>query len=233
MSQQTFGRIAALEYLNPPGMAFSEIVEEFDIATQGLPAQLRRLTWDGEDIALIDRETIRIALGWLPPEHQGAAHYLVIALGSSGRRHNKAFDPDACERLLRRLVERVRDYLPFDTELHGPAHRPIGSDLIDMTFDLLTRCPTRRTDDAAPRAGHALRHRPTDHRDVPEPQNARHATYPRHYSARKASILPPPASFPMRLTIVTFGLVLFLHAPPIGAGLLTYTTLREAQPLFS
>ena len=53
MSRQNYGQIAALEFFDPPEMDFPDIVEEFDIASQRLAPQLRRLTWDGEDIALI------------------------------------------------------------------------------------------------------------------------------------------------------------------------------------
>ena len=68
MNKQNFGEIAALEYHLPPEMDFPDIVEEFDIASHALATQVRRLTWDGDDVAIIDRESVRIALGWLPPE---------------------------------------------------------------------------------------------------------------------------------------------------------------------
>ncbi len=234
MSRQIYGQIAALEYLEPPALGFPDIVEEFDIAAQTLPARLRRLTWDGEDIALIDRETLRIALGWLPPEQPGSAHYLVIALGPNGRKRELAMDPKAYERLLRRVIERVDDYLPFDTELYGPATRPISSALIDKIFDLLNRHPvgrsrTRPRPEMARRTNQTFFHKGREHPE-PDPQHERCAP---PQDVDEARLVPPPTSVPMRLTIITFGLTLFLHAPPIGAGLLTYTFLREAEPLFS
>ena len=86
MSRQEFGEIAALEYHAPPGMDFPDIVEEFDISSRALSSQVRRLTWDGEDIAIIDRERVRIALGWLPPSRRNRPHYLVIAMGPPARK---------------------------------------------------------------------------------------------------------------------------------------------------
>lgn len=216
MSRQNFGEIAALEYHEPPDMDFPDIVEEFDIASHALATQVRRLTWDGEDMAIIDRESVRIALGWLPAQKAQRPHYLVIAVGPPGRRARAALDPAAYQTLLRRAVERVRDYLPFDAQLNGPAGQPIGSALIDHTFDLLSATAPR-----TPGASRRRKRRAGDAEDW-----ATGAVDPDEVRS-----LPRPASVPMRLTIITFGLTLFLHAPPVGAALLTYTTLREAQPL--
>ncbi|HMB12489.1 MAG TPA: hypothetical protein VKN37_00655 [Roseovarius sp.] len=216
MNKQNFGNIAALEYHQPPGMDFPDIVEEFDIASHALATQVRRLTWDGEDVALIDRETVRIALGWLPPERAQRPHYLVIAVGPPGRKARATLDPAAYEVLLRRAVERVRDYLPYDAQLTGSAAQPIGSALMDRTFELLSA-----TAPQTPKADSRKKARPPRGEDWSEGA----------MDADEARGLPQPASLPMRLTIITFGLTLFIHAPPVGAALLTYATLREAQPL--
>lgn len=230
MSRQNYGQIAALEFLDPPDMDFPDIVEEFDIASQRLAPQLRRLTWDGQDIALIDRDSVRIALGWLPGETEDRPSYLVLAVGPRNTKRNVVLDAEAYEILTRRLVERVRGYLPFDAVLHGAANRPIGSVLLDMTFELLSGCATET----------AHRRRPTS--DMRQAKaNRREATgktpprtkRPIPEDAIDAELAVPGVSLPMRLTIVTFGLTLFLHVPPLGAALLTYTTLREAQPLLA
>lgn len=231
MSRDHFGQIAALEFFDPPGMAFPDIVEEFDIASQRLSPQLRRLTWDGDDIALIDRDSVRIALGWLPAEKAEQPSYLVLAVGPRNAKRAPRLDPEAYEILTRRLVERVRSYLPFDAVLHGAANRPVGSTLLDLTFELLAGCAgdaarTRRpAADAKPSAVRPKRERP----ETSFKSRADH-TSP---EAEDAQLTVPGASVPMRLTIITLGLTLFLHVPPLGAALLTYTTLREAQPLFA
>ena len=217
MSRQTYGEIAALEYHAPPGMDFPDIVEEFDIASHGLATQVRRLTWDGDDIALIDRECVRIALGWLPPEHDNRPHYLVIAIGPppQGKRR-AAFDPTAYSVLLERALDRVSAYLPFDAVLRGPSAQAVGTALLDRTFDLLTS--------TAPRLS------PSDIETARRKRaEARHGAWSEE--AIEPTALPAIPSQPLRLTVVTLGLTLFLHAPPIGAALLTYTALREAQPL--
>lgn len=231
MSRQNYGQIAALEFFEPPEMSFADIVDEFDIASQRLAPQLRRLTWDGDDIALIDRDAVRIALGWLPSEAADRPSYLVLAVGPRNTKHETRLDPEAYEMLTRRLVERVRSYLPFDAVLHGAANRPVGSALLDMSFELLAGCagdaartrrPAQSPEQSTVKRG----------QDNPEPatEPGSHRTPP---EAEEAQLVVPIASIPMRLTIVTFGLTLFLHVPPLGAALLTYTTLREAQPLLS
>lgn len=217
MSRQEFGEIAALEYHAPPEMDFPDIVEEFDISSRALATQVRRLTWDGEDIALIDRERVRIALGWLPPARADHPHYLIIAMGPpSARKGRPAFDADAYGVLLSRAIERVQGYLPYDGILRGPASQPVGSTLLDRSFDLLSATAPHLSEEDIARA-HARR------------AEGNAADWAR--GATDAPQLPAPASVPMRLTIITFGLTLFLHAPPIGMALLTYTALREAQPL--
>jgi len=220
MSRQIHGEIAALEYHGPPGMDFPDIVEEFDIASHGLATQVRRLTWDGEDIALIDRECVRIALGWLPPDRKDRPHYLVIAIGPPPRRKGRdtGFDQAAYSVLLERALERVCRYLPYDAILRGPASQAVGAGLLDRTFDLLgATAPRLRPEDIE-----------TGRRKRAE---AREGNW--QQDAIEPEALPEIPSQPMRLTVVTLGLTLFLHAPPVGAALLTYTALREAQPLLS
>jgi len=215
MSKKTTGAIAALEYHTPPRLDFPDIVEEFDLSSNALSTQVRGLTWDGDDIAIIDREAVRIVLGWLPPASARKPHYLVIAVGPPGRKPRSVLDPDAYDVLLRRAIDRVRGYLPYDARLYGTATQPITSALVDQTFDLLSS--------TAP--------------DVPAPETGKRDAAQRHDWAEGAVNggrrfeLGKTATVPLRLTIITFGLTLFLHVPPLGAALLTYSTLREAQPL--
>lgn len=215
MSSNTMGAIAALEYHTPPGMGFADIVEEFDLSSNALSTRIRRLTWDGEDIAILDREAVRIVLGWLPPQSAGKPHYLVIAVGPPGRKAQGTLDPAAYDMLLRRAIDRVRGYLPYDARLYGTASRPVGSALIDQTFDLLSA-----TAPDVPAAGP----------DKADP--AQRADWAEGAINQDQWLqLGAPATVPLRLTIITFALTLSMHVPPLGVALLTYGTLREAQPL--
>jgi len=229
MSRHTHGQIAALEYHDLPGMDFPDIVEEFDIALQHLSTQVRSLTWDGEDIALIDRETLRIALGWLPSLSENAPHYLVIAVGPKDARRPTPIKAETYDLLLRRIVERVRDYLPFDAVLRGAANQPIASGLMDDTFELLASTSGDMAMDRARRATRTKAKKAATKGKSAKTAPPRQGRPPDDVD--DAQLILPEASVPIRLTIVTFGVTLFLHAPPIGAALLTYTFLREAAPL--
>ena len=231
MSRYPHGHIAALEYHHPPEMDFPDIVEEFDIALQHLSTQVRSLTWDGEDIALIDRETLRIALGWLPPLSENAPHYLVIAVGPKDARRPAPLEAEAYDMLLRRVIDRVREYLPFDAVLRGAANQPIASGLMDATFELLANTAGDVPPDRAGRARRAKAKKTAAQHSTAD--NARPRQCRPMDDVDDAQLVPPEASVPIRLTIVTVGMTLFLHAPPIGAALLTYTFLREATPLAS
>ena len=114
--------------------------------------------------------------------------------------------------LLERALERVGSYLPYDALLRGPSAQAVGTALLDRTFDLLGATEDIET-------GHRKRVEAREggwQRDAVEPE-----------------ALPAIPSQPLRLTVVTLGMTLFLHAPPVGAALLAYTALREAQPLIS
>ena len=139
MTRTSHGFVTALQFNSHPRMDFHDIVEEFDIALQKHPTQLRSLTWDCDDIAILDRESMRVALGWLPPDDatSGQPWYIIVAVGARPGRRTPRFDTHAYEMLSKRLAERMRGYLAFDAVLRGPANRPVGADLIDATFDLL------------------------------------------------------------------------------------------------
>lgn len=157
MTRKDCGTITALKYTTRPRLDFPDIVEEFDIAFQKHPTQTRSLTWDCDDIAIIDRGPLRLALGWLAPESVSRADkgvtdsppkpgtdddttrpwYLVIAVGMQPGQRNNRFDSGAYEMMSRRVAERMQKILPFDAVIRGPANQPITADLLDATFELL------------------------------------------------------------------------------------------------
>ncbi|MCZ7675576.1 MAG: hypothetical protein M5U35_06520 [Roseovarius sp.] len=82
MEKQSYGSVVAMEFRRPPSIAFRDIVEEFDIAFQMADSHTRALTWDNDDIALIDRDCVRVGLGWLPAQRAGQPSHLVVAVGT-------------------------------------------------------------------------------------------------------------------------------------------------------
>ena len=83
MTPQSYGSVVAMEFKARPSVSFEDIVEEFDVAFQMVDSQSRSLTWEREDTAIIDRDYVRVAMGWLPSKSKGQPWHLIIAVGSS------------------------------------------------------------------------------------------------------------------------------------------------------
>lgn len=259
METQSFGSVVAMEFSYKPSIDFADIVEEFDIAFQMVDSRKRSLTWDCDDIAIIDRDFVRVALGWLPAKQDGQSWHLVIAVGTSKSNEPTTIEPQSYRYIADRIVERTQEYLPSTSVLHGDAHQPIGATLVDTTFDLLRM----NTQDM--------------HGDTQSAQSdpSRKAPEPDSYADMVDSMSPPwmgetarsgadasrgetgePAAEswqqsasgftndlgqmlltraeptqPMRLTIHTLALSLCLYVPALGAAMFAYTMLRDVFPM--
>ncbi|MEQ9259072.1 MAG: hypothetical protein RIG84_08220 [Roseovarius sp.] len=151
MEKQAYGSVVALEFRRRPSINFADIVEEFDIAFQMVDSRTRSLTWDCDDIALIDRDSLRVALGWLPAKEDQGAWHLVIAVGLPPQARNDQIDLASINFLADRIVERTREFLPFNAVMHGEATQPVSADLIDTVFDLLRTSTSDMASDTATR----------------------------------------------------------------------------------
>ena len=67
MTREKFGTVAALQYAKRPKLDFATIVKEFDNSFQLIEGQERSQTWICRDIVMIDRDVVRVAMGWLNP----------------------------------------------------------------------------------------------------------------------------------------------------------------------
>lgn len=137
METQSYGSVAAMQFRRRPAIDFKEIVEEFDNAFHMVDAQTRALKWDGDDIAVIDRDSVRVALGWLSAETDKDRWHLVVAVGAAPGKGENRIDSKSFGFLADQIVEHSRARLPFFAVLRGPAHKAVGAELIDETFDLL------------------------------------------------------------------------------------------------
>jgi hypothetical protein len=240
---QTEGYVVGFEYGACPRMDFSDIVEEFDLAFQVIDAQTRALIWDCDDIAVIERDYMRVALGWLPPDEEEGAWHLIAAVGPTDPRHQPPFIISSFRQLADQIAERMQDVLPPRSVMRGEAHAPVGPELIESLFDLLRETAQMPCDTAPPA------------RPAPRPQpDALVET--RDFSGRDDTdfdydetgietlpMLPPTGALtrwmgrraeptkPMRLTIHALALTLMLYVPPVGAFMFVYTMLRDMAPL--
>ena len=253
MDMQTYGSVIALEYRVRPSIDFADIVEEFDIAFQMVDSRTRSLSWDCNDIAIIDRDYVRVALGWLPSEDEGEPTHLIVAVGVSEDMGEETLDAASYEFLADRIVERTYEYLPFNAVLRGKASQPVSAELVDTTFDLLRMNAKEMPDDlrapekaAAPQA-------------EPEQEDLTASMVPPWMATAEPDAGPTfaPAdelaaellgedmvspngqvlltrskpTQPLRLTIHTLALSLMLYAPPLGAFMFAYSMLRDVFPL--
>lgn len=249
MTEQYDGTVAVLAFDRRPRLGFADIVEEFDIAFQGMGEIKRGLIWDSDDIAMIDRDIARIVLGWLPPDRDAAATHLIIAIGTAPNAHNGQIGRGICERLKARILERCEGFLDAETVLHADACQPVGPDLIDGLCDLLRRGAGMSPDSEGDAASRAVPDPPPIDGPARDPSSPWYSPGERGADdgdARAAQARPDgtgvfeaeftdltdgEATLPIRLTIYTLGATLLLHVPPVGASLLVYTALRNVTPV--
>lgn len=256
METQSFGSVVAMEFSYKPSMDFADIVEEFDIAFQMVDSRKRSLTWDCDDIAIVDRDFVRVALGWLPARYEGQPWHLVIAVGAARAGEDTMIDPASYRFLADRIVERTQEHLPATAVLHGDARQPVGAALIDSTFDLL-RMNTRDM--------HGDTNKPRNDRfgSAPEPEayDDMFETVSERWNTGTANtswntpgsgkveeggkaatsgftndlgqmlLSRAEPTKPLRLTIHTLALSLCLYVPALGAAMFAYTMLRDVFPM--
>jgi len=243
---QTQGYVVGFEYGACPRMDFTDIVEEFDLAFQFVDAQTRALIWDCEDIAVIERDYVRVALGWLPPDDEDGAWHLIAAVGPVDPSRQPPFIMASFRQIADQIAERTQEFLPSDSIMRGEAHSPVTPALIDSLFDLLRETAQTPCDTVAPKPS-----------PEPSPDPSHDILIDTHdFTGRDDTmfdrdddvidalpILPPAAALtrwlgqrskptkPMRLTIHALALTMMLYVPPVGAFMFVYTMLRDIAPL--
>ena len=228
MPIKAHGSVAALQYNSLPDMEFADFVEEFDISFQMIENQKRSLSWDCDDVAIVERDTIRVALGWLAPDKDGAPYYIIIAVGPNPKVKHNPPDPAYYAALAKYITERTNRFLPHDAVMLGTASRPVGIELIDVVADLLKLSADAAPDDMAP--GQPNRARGWRGRKAAS-DHLHHTTKPKHHSGRGDIIALPASSPPKRLTIYALSCTLMLQVPAIGAFMFVYAILRDTVPV--
>lgn len=242
---QTQGYVVGFEYGACPRMEFTDIVEEFDLAFQFVDAQTRALIWDCDDIAVIERDYVRVALGWLPPDEDDGVWHLIAAVGPVDPRRQPPFIISSFRQIADQIAERTQEFLPCDSVMRGEAHSPVGPELIDSLFDLLRETAQAPCDTAAP-AERARASDPTDDIlvDTYDFTGRDDTTFERDDNVIETlPVLPHAAALtrwlgqrseptkPMRLTIHALALTMMLYVPPVGAFMFVYTMLRDMAPM--
>lgn len=226
MSSQTFGTIAALEFSTAPDQSFEDIVEEMDISFQPIGLNRRSLIWDTDDTAIIERDTLRVLLSWLPAFSANGSSFLVVAVGETPSGGPLTINREVCDMVKEVLISHLESYLDFGTVFHTEATQPVSTALIDTVTEILRHDYTRTPSAHGP--NHNARAWPHDPEDVCD---TIFRTGSRRDDTRNPDPhVPPKISLPQRLTIYTLGATMLLYTPPIGASLLVYSTLRDLMP---
>lgn len=224
MIEQNFGTIAALEFKQRPHHGFEDIVEEVDISFQPVGLTRRSLIRDSEDIAIVERDNLRVTLGWVSPTNDNGSYFLVLAVGPNKDCGAIHITMETCTFVKDVLVEHLDGYLNFETVFNAEATQTVGAELVDTVADIL-RC------DYDPRPAKGVeRFKPLNKpEDDCGPQIGRAPQVGLREDGPLAQ-MGQECSLPKRLTIYTLGATMLLYTPPVGASLLVYSTLRDLLP---
>lgn len=242
MFEQNFGTIAALQFCVPPSQGFEDIVEELDISFRPYGLTRRTLTWDSDDIAIIERDSLRVLLGWMPSVCKGVPSFLIFAVGHATNGGNLLVNRETCEFVKEVLLEHLESYLDFETVFHADATQPVETELVDTVVEILHRdfmtapaaeAPTearaRYTDRIHARVTPAASKSGGLDGEVMEKVD-NDPELDMVIDGMRAGTLPERISLPKRLTIYTLGATMLIYTPPVGATLLVYSTLRDLVP---
>lgn len=130
-------RVTQLLYTDAPHLNFAQVVTDLRDALTAPNAALPTLSWDCDDIALLDFNAGRVVVGFtenLPGAHDAC---LTIASGPSPLAGAAALT-DADQHLLCQTVaERLERRFPSDDQQSQSLDQPLTPDLIDQVVDAL------------------------------------------------------------------------------------------------
>lgn len=226
MYTQNQGSFAALGYRDLDQSRFSDIVRDIDTALQMTDEHPRRITWNGDYIALIDRDGTRIALGFLPPTRWNPCSYLVLAVGTLDDAAGDLLGAVPNIHLADRLLLRIQDDLPCDTIMRGETPETVDSELIWSLFEMLVKTPTlwqAANSDTRPGSPLLDPHESFEELGVIDTHEVDSADTP----LTKCLSRRARPTKPLRLTVHVTGLTIMLASAPLGAFMFTYSMLRD------
>jgi hypothetical protein len=249
MLRHDLGTVTALQFNICPSWQFEDIVDELDCTFQSAAFNRRSLAWDCDDVALLDRGPMRIALGWVSPQNSNESWYLIVAVGPSPEAGGNAPDPEACAAVAQRITERAEKYLPLENIFRSDANMPVDAELIDTVVEHLL--DYKRTD-VSPKADNIDEDLSTlkpywarmdwarlafESRNGVKDSTA-NATAPGTRDPDEAKIkqvrevlceiyAEKAISLPMHICLYTFSLSMALQVPSVGIAMFVYNILRE------
>lgn len=240
--------IAALQAGTADPALFDEIAAEVDLALDRLPSSRNATQRDGNDLYLFDRDALRVGIGWVPQEAERTA-CIVCAVGAhdpDGQRHLRPTDIGP---IAHALVDHVSDRLTSDLVLWHSSAQVLDADLMDIVTATLTQSGAIALKDRekTPRPLPVLTRVKTRTEAIckdPTPSQTEQARMARAVARASAvpeedvlrelrTIITEPGpmeriSWAVRVAMVAWSYTFLIIQPPVGASMLTYTTLRSA-----
>jgi hypothetical protein len=137
MSDILTSEVTQLLYRVAPQLNFAQVVSELHTALHEPNCPNPVLTWDCDDIAVLDFSAARVVIGHsenLPGEH---AACLTIAVGQSPLRETATLAKPDQDSLCHTITERLQQRYPSDERQTQAIDEPLTPDLIDRVVDAL------------------------------------------------------------------------------------------------
>ncbi len=129
--------IAQFVFDRDPALNLGLLVKELDAALERSGAGRRNITWDCDDVAILDLDAVRFTLSYTGEAALGLPASLMISVGPGPNRQNDPTDRRRYEGLCHLIAERLRArFAPRETLWHQVAG-PVTTDLVDDLFDRL------------------------------------------------------------------------------------------------
>jgi len=248
MQSQDHGAIVAFGYRSAEIPAVSAIASRVQKAMQVADDSPASISWDEEQIAVLDHVGVRVAIGRQEAAAKGYCSHLVMAVGNApdmeGARPNRKTHSKRADR----LAAWVEQAMPYDTILRAETPEDVDGKLVRSFLELLEHAegmaPEEKTFDTqavADRSSAADR----SAIDLPELAPAMPAPKPVRDRFDPSGIIEvddlseplrktpqwlqehAEPTEPLRLTVHTMALSLMLYSAPLGAFLFTYSMLRD------
>lgn len=137
MSMMQSSTIAQFVFDRDPALDLPVLVQELDSALQKSGAGQRTITWDCDDLALLDVEQSRFALSYSDAQGDEVPRSLMISVGPNPASTAADFDRQRHDELCHMIADRLQArYAPEQTIWHQ-VKGPVTTDLIDDLFDRL------------------------------------------------------------------------------------------------
>lgn len=134
LAQET--TIAQFLFDHDPALDLPQLVNELDMALQKSGSGTRRITWDCDDLALIDVDEARFALSYADSGPDMSRRSLMISVGPTPGADG-SFDGERHSALCHSIAERLRERFAPEQTLWHNVKGPVTADLIDDLFDRL------------------------------------------------------------------------------------------------